>query len=115
MLLPGRTRRSCEAFARLSTGSPTSPGNNAPAGGLSRSKRGAGLAGYLDVLARGDDQRANRRAERRDVAVRPGGGVAALVHGHAEEPQPGRGFGTDLGLMLPDTAGEHQGVQAIEG
>jgi hypothetical protein len=54
--------------------------------GLVPCDRGAGLAGYLDVLPRGDDQGADGRALGRDVTVRPGGGVTALVHRDAEEP-----------------------------
>ena len=75
---------------------------------------GAHLAGDLEVLARCDHERACPSVGRTDLGVGRGVGVCLGVEREAEEPQPRRGTGPDLGRVLADAAGEDERVEAAQ-
>src|SRR5690242_19421037 len=82
------------------------------------------LGRYALILARGDDERAGRRAGRGDLPVVPfsagiadvgAEGVARLLDGDAEEGEAAGGPGPDLRGVLADASGEHEHVEAVHG
>ena len=62
------------------------------------------LAGDLDVLPGGHDERPDGRAGDGDVRVAVRAGVALLVEGNTEKAESIRGAGPDLRGVLADAA-----------
>src|ERR1700722_12311813 len=70
--------------------------------------------GDLQVLTRGDHQRADRGAGGADVGVRLGAGIELRVDAYAQVGEPASGALADLGGMLPDAPREHDAVESAE-
>ena len=68
----------------------------------------------LQVFAGGHEEDRNPRTCSADQTVTNGAVICADVDGDAEVKQPGARATSNLGGVLTDTAGEHEGVEATE-
>jgi hypothetical protein len=73
------------------------------------------LVGDLEVLARADDHRGDRRAGGGDVAVAAARVVRRRIDRHAEEVEPVGSGGADRPGVLADATGEGEDVEPAEG
>src|SRR5207237_2434437 len=71
-------------------------------------------AGDDEILARAEDDDANRRLSRRDLGVRVRGRVRLVVELDAEEAEPGADLRADGGGALADPGREDERVEAAE-